>query len=81
MNRREILRKPVLNEISDDYENVDQCIWRHVAEAGGRCGLKIVRSEIVEGLAELVDAGLAKAYILSSGGHSRRNSKACRRST
>ena len=65
MNRRELVRKLVLSEISDDYENVDQCILRHVAEVGAKCGLTIERSEIVDALAELIDGGLAKAYILS----------------
>ena len=65
MNRRELVRKLVLSEISDDCENVDQCIWRHVAEVGAKCGLTIERSEIVDALAELIDGGLAKAYIFS----------------
>jgi hypothetical protein len=56
----------VLDEICDDYENVDQCIWRHVAEAGAKCGLTIGRSEIVDALADLIEAALAKAYILSA---------------
>ncbi|MGH9614523.1 MAG: hypothetical protein ACRD4P_15735 [Bryobacteraceae bacterium] len=66
MNRRELVQRLVLDEISDDYENVDQCILRHVAEIGVTYGLTINRPEIVVALAELIDGGLAKAYFLPS---------------
>ena len=66
MNRSELVRWLVLNEISDDYENVDQTILRHVNEAGAEYGLIIERSEVVDSLAKLIVDGLAKAYLLSS---------------
>jgi hypothetical protein len=65
MDRSELIRRFVLNQISDDYENVDQTIFPDVAEDGAKCGLKIERAEIVYALAELVEDGLAKAYLLS----------------
>lgn len=65
MNRRELVRRLVLNSICDDYENVDQAILHDVAAYGARCRLTIDRSEIVDALAGLVEEGLAKAYLLS----------------
>ena len=64
MNRKEFVRRLVLREICDDFENVDQIIFPHVAEDGRKCGLTIVRPEIVEALRGLVKDGLAKAYDL-----------------
>ena len=66
MDRREVIRLLVLNEISDDFENVDQIILPHVVKATAKCGLAVGRAEIVDALAGLVRDGLAKAYILSS---------------
>lgn len=66
MTRPELVRILVLNEISDDYENVDQVILRRVAQLGTKGGLTIERSDIVEALSELVKEGLAKAYLLST---------------
>jgi len=65
MNRAELVRLLVLSEICDDYENVDQIIFPHVAKAAAKCGLVIERSEIVNALAGLIEDGLAKAYLLS----------------
>ena len=56
----------VLENICDDYENVDQIILPSVARDGARCGLTIERSEVVDALAKLIAQGLAKAYLLSS---------------
>lgn len=56
----------VLNEISDDYENVDQIILPHIARDCAKLGWMIERSEIVQALAGLIEDGLAKAYLLSS---------------
>jgi len=64
MTRSEFVRWLVLNEIGDDFENVDQVIRREVAKTGAKCGLTIERSEVVDALASLVADGLAKAYIL-----------------
>ena len=66
MTRSEFVRWMVLNEISDDYENVDQIILPNVAKDGAKCGLTIQRSEIVDALARLIEDGMAKAYLLSS---------------
>ena len=66
MNRSEVIRRMVLNAISDDYENVDQVILRDVAQDGAKLGFTIERSDIVDALTELIENGLAKAYLLSS---------------
>jgi hypothetical protein len=66
MDRSEIIRRLVLSEIADDYENVDQCIFPYVSEECGKRGVKVERSDIVEALAGLIGDGLAKAYVLSS---------------
>jgi DNA gyrase subunit B len=66
VDRAELLRWMVLNEICDDYENVDQIILPHVARDCAKLGWMIERSEIVEALAGLIEDGLAKAYLLSS---------------
>jgi hypothetical protein len=52
--------------MSNDSENVDQCIVRHVSEEGGKYGVKVERSDVVEALSGLIADGLAKAYVLSS---------------
>jgi hypothetical protein len=65
MTRRELVRRLVLNSISDDYENVDQIILPDVAADGAKCGLTIERSEIGEALGALIEEGLAIAYLLS----------------
>lgn len=62
MRRAEFVKRLVLNEICDDFENLDQIILPHVAEDGRKCGLTIERAEIVEALSALVENGLAKAY-------------------
>lgn len=66
MDRTELVRRLALNAICDDYENVDQVIFREVAETGSKCGLTIGRQEVVDTLAGLVEDGMAKAYALSS---------------
>lgn len=65
MNRSELIRRMVLNSICDDYENVDQTIFRDVAKGGAELDLTVERSEIVDALAGLIEEGLAKAYVLS----------------
>ena len=65
INRGELIRRPVLNSIRDDFENVDQSILRDVTRDGSRFGLAIERSDIVDALKELIEDGLAKAYRLS----------------
>ncbi|MDX2178805.1 MAG: hypothetical protein SFV18_04370 [Bryobacteraceae bacterium] len=65
MERRDLIRRLVLNSISDDFENVDQCILHDVARNGSKFELTIERSDIADALKELIDDGLAKAYLLS----------------
>lgn len=65
MNRGELVRLLVLNAISDDYENVDQVIFRYVVEQLSKLGMAIERSEIVSVLGGLIQDALAKAYLLS----------------
>jgi hypothetical protein len=66
MDRSELVCNLVLNQIADDYENVDQCILRDVEALGAKLGLTIERSEVVDALSRLIEDGLAKAYLLSS---------------
>jgi hypothetical protein len=66
MDRTELVRWVVLDEISDGYQNADQLILPSVAKIGVKLGFTIARSEIVDALAGLVADGLAKAYLLSS---------------
>ena len=66
MDRRELIRRLVLNSICDDFENVDQVILRDVTRDGSKFGLMIERSDIVDALKGLIEDGLAKAYLLSS---------------
>jgi len=65
MHRRELVRTFVLNGIADDYENLEQ-ITKQAASLRADCGMTIQSSEILEALGDLVGAGLAKAYRLSS---------------
>jgi hypothetical protein len=64
MTRNDFIRRFVLNEICDDYENLD-VLQSVIANESSRCGLEISRDEIVQGIAELIEAGLAKAYKLT----------------
>ena len=66
MERRELIRRLVLNSICDDFENLDQVILRDVARDGSKFGLTIERSDIVDALKGLIEDGFAKAYLLSS---------------
>ena len=65
VNRREFVRRFVLMEIADDYES-----WEHISSLivrdSSECGLTISGAEIKQGLVELVEAGLARAYCLRS---------------
>jgi len=65
MERSELVRRLILNEICDDYENVDQRILPDLVRDGSRLGLSIERAEIVATMASLVEDGLAKSYLLS----------------
>jgi hypothetical protein len=61
MARKELVRRFVLNEIGDDYENLEH-IRSLMAKDAERCGLTISTDEIVQSLADLIQSGLAKAY-------------------
>lgn len=63
MTRREFVRRFVLNEIGDDYENLEH-IAAIITREGNRCGLAISMEDIVHALVELIEAGLARAYKL-----------------
>ncbi len=63
MKRDALVERLVLNEICDDYENVDQIILA-VAE-GAAHGLEIDRLDVEAALGRLIAARLAKAYRLS----------------
>ena len=65
MERRELVRRLVLNSICGDFENVDQIILRDVTRAGSRFEMTIERSDIVDALKGLIEDGFAKAYRLS----------------
>jgi len=66
MNRSELVRRMVLREISDDYENVDQIILPNVGKECAKLGFVVERSDIVDALADLIKDGLAQAYLLST---------------
>ena len=65
MTRQVFVRRLVLNSICDDGENVDQIILSEVNRDAAKCGLTIERAEVVDALAQLVESGLAKAWLLS----------------
>jgi|HubBroStandDraft_6_1064221.scaffolds.fasta_scaffold86449_2 hypothetical protein len=68
MERRELIRRLVLNSICDVFENVDQIILRDVTRDGSKFGLTIERTDIVDALKGLIEDGLAKAYLLRGTG-------------
>ena len=65
MTREEFVRRFVLNEIGDDYESLEH-ISPFILRDSERVGLTISRDEIVQAMPELIQAGLAQAYKLSS---------------
>jgi hypothetical protein len=64
MTRKEFVRRFILMEIADDYENVEHIRFMITRDCS-RCGLIISETEIIFGLSEVIMAGLAKAYRLS----------------
>jgi hypothetical protein len=64
MTRDELVRRFVLNEITDDYEE-PQHIYESIAKYSPGCGLYISMQEVTEGIADLIRAGLARAYRLT----------------
>lgn len=68
MERSELLRRLVLNSMCDDFENIDQIILPSVRRDGAMLGLTISRSDVVKTLTELINNGMAKAYLLDGSG-------------
>ena len=66
MTRDEFVQRLIVNSMCDDFENVDQVILRDVAEVAAKCGMTVERSEVVQNLRTLVEAGLVKAYDLAA---------------
>lgn len=64
--RRQLVLRIVLNEISDDYENLHQ-ITKQVRRTSSECGMAVSHPETLQALADLVAARLARAYRLSNG--------------
>lgn len=64
MTRNDLLRRLVLNELSDDYENLEHITVR-VQSLEGQCGLKFTRAEYVSAVVELINLELVKAYRVS----------------
>lgn len=61
MTRKEIIRRFVLNEICDDYENLEM-IDKWVMQKSARAGLTVQDTEIIEALTDLIQSGLARTY-------------------
>jgi hypothetical protein len=64
MNRSELIRLFVLAEISDDYEEIEH-ISENVTKRARACGMSSQAKDVQAALAELLELGLAKAYLLS----------------
>jgi hypothetical protein len=65
VTRQVFVRRLVLNSICDDGENVDQIILSEVNRDAAKCGMTIERAEVIDALTQLVEGGLAEAWILS----------------
>jgi len=63
--RRQLVLRIVLNEISDDYENLK--ITKQVHRTSSDCRMTVSHHEILQALTDLITAKLAKAYRLSNG--------------
>jgi hypothetical protein len=61
MNRDELIRMFVLDEIMDDYEELDH-ITERIARWGAKCGVVIQKQDVVQALISLTENGFAKAY-------------------
>lgn len=64
MNRADLIRRFVLNEICDDFEDIER-IEGPIDEIGPACGLTITHDDIIQALRELIELGYAKAWDLS----------------
>ena len=65
MTKTQLLEIFVLNEVSDDYENL-QYIVEHVQKWSAEYGLTPTRSEIVTALISLIEAEMISAFDLSA---------------
>jgi hypothetical protein len=65
MNRDELIRMFVLDEIMDDYEELDH-ITERIAPSGAQCGVVIRKQDVVQALISLTENGFAKAYSLGN---------------
>jgi hypothetical protein len=66
VHRDELIRRLVLDEICNDYENVDQIILPSVAREAAGLGVTVARVDVVHAMTSLIASGLARAYLLAS---------------
>ena len=64
-NRRSLIKDLVLNSIADDYEDF-RIILDEVTHWGSQRGVQLTRNEIETALRDLLSAGHAQAYELST---------------
>jgi hypothetical protein len=62
-DRAQLICMFVLDAIADDYEDLE-IISDHVPKLGTRCGLVVLKPEVLKCLKSLIDRGLAAAYRL-----------------
>ena len=65
MTRGELLRLLILEDVCDDYEEIEH-ITGSVTVLAQKCGINVTRDEIVQELMNPIDAALVKAYRLFS---------------
>jgi hypothetical protein len=63
MNRDELIRTFVLDQIMDDYEELDH-ITESIAKWSAQCSVVVQRQDVVQALVSLTEHGFAKAYSL-----------------
>lgn len=64
MTRAELIRMFVLNECSDDYEDIER-IANGAVDLGSKCGLTISHQDLIQALRELIEMGYMKAWDLT----------------
>jgi len=66
MTREDLIRQLLLSQtIADDYDEIDritECVTRNAA----KCGVEVTPNEVRSYVWELLNHGLAKAYLLST---------------
>lgn len=65
MSREELITAMVMDAIADDYEDFEMVVTEVTRWAAER-GIPASQNEIAAGLTILIQAGLAKAYLLSA---------------